>query len=109
MSTARTQEALKPKEKLTAAIYNEEQAELAFSRKEIDAALAQRATQLAGVERFLRVRTREFLRAKIEHEKFLLLSLIEREKQARAAAKKALHVLNRTYFTQKPLDMSIFE
>lgn len=82
--------------------------EVALS-SEIEKVCSERRKTLAGIERWLRVKTRERVREKLEKEKKLLMELYQRDRKARAVAQEKVYILNRAYFQQKSLDINIFE
>ncbi len=96
-------------EKAKARAAADERSESGLTLAQVERTVKERAAMLQSVERFLRVSTRTELREKLEREQKLLLALVEREKEMRAHAKKMIHILNKAYFIQKPLDISIFE
>lgn len=75
----------------------------------IEALFADRQTMFASFERYVPVRMREQIREKIAREKKTLSELVERQRALRARAQKAIHVLHKSYFKQKKLDISSFE
>lgn len=70
---------------------------------------ASRGETFVQIERWLKVKTRERLREKLERERKILMELYQRDRKAKAVAQQTTHVLNRAYFRQKSLDISIFE
>lgn len=76
---------------------------------EFEKIISSRAETLRQIERWLKVKTRELLKDKIAKEKQSFLDLYQRDRKARAVAQATTHILNRTYFKQKSLDVSIFE
>jgi hypothetical protein len=74
----------------------------------IERLMADRTAMLSSVERLLTVRSRERLGQKLDQERKKLFELADFEKRTCLAAKKMIQVLNRTYFSQKPLDPELF-
>ncbi len=65
-----------------------------------------RSQMLATVERYITVKMRQALREKLEQEKDSLLEVIAQYDKAKATAKKAVQILNKAFFEQRPLDTS---
>jgi hypothetical protein len=75
----------------------------------VEAVVAQRASMLNSVERYITVRFRQVLREKLEQEKNILLDIVSAQGKVRAAAKKVSHILHRGFFEQRPLDISLLD
>jgi hypothetical protein len=76
---------------------------------QVDQVVTQRLTMFGTVERYITVRLRQQLKEKIEFERKALLDIVSRQDAVQRAAKKAIHILNRAFFEQRPLDTSLLE
>jgi hypothetical protein len=67
-----------------------------------------RKKMFENFERYVPVRFRENVKEKLAKEKELLISISTRQRELRAKAQKAVHILNKSYFKQKKFDVSFF-
>lgn len=83
--------------------------ETSLTMADVERVFRERTEMLSSVERYVKISAREILRAKIKKEKEILLGLLEGKKRADEMRQKALQMLNPNYFTQKSLNISLFD
>jgi hypothetical protein len=81
----------------------------ALTPEAVEALSKEQLERFRGIERYLRVRQREAVKAKLEREKQLLLTMIESEERIKAAQATTALILNKAYFRHKTIDISLLE
>lgn len=83
--------------------------ETSLTAADVEKVFRERTEMFVSIERYVKVSLREALREKIEKEKKLLLELLEGQKRAAEMRERTLQMLNPAYFTQKSLNISMFD